>query len=260
MQSTRDNINYKFIPSCVTSFDNITRKHTILVNDIYEKYEATAEVSGELIICNDANQMKNYGRTIVKETFESYLIRLENRNPKKDIWIYNIINGVTEQDSILYRDKLCIVIPTYTWDSNDTSKLHILCLPTDTRLRTIRSLTSEHIPLLEHMKRETIQTIKNKYDLDESNLKMFFHYEPSTYHLHIHFVNIANDKVRSSVEYSHELNSVLFNLSICSDYYRIAMLNTSKEVNEDDKYEDENEDECECEVEVECEDECEDDK
>jgi len=30
------------------------------------------------------------------------------------------------------------------------------------------------------------------------------------------------------------------------------MLNTSKEVNEDDKYEDENEDECE--VEVECED------
>ena len=49
---------------------------------------------------------------------------------------------------------------------------------------------------------------------------------------------------------------MLFNLSICSDYYRIAMLNTSKEVNEDDKYEDESEVEVKCEVE--CEDESED--
>jgi hypothetical protein len=54
---------------------------------------------------------------------------------------------------------------------------------------------------------------------------MFFHYELSTYHLHIHFVNTANNDARSSVEYSHELNNVIFNLSIYSQYYKVALLN-----------------------------------
>ena len=106
------------------------------------------------------------------------------------------------------------------WDSKNIDKLHILCLPTDTTLRSIRSLTSVHIHLLEHMKKVTLDVIKEKYELDECYIKMFFHYEPSTYHLHIHFVNAANHDSRSSVEYSHELYNVLFNLSICSDYYQ----------------------------------------
>ena len=68
--------------------------------------------------------------------------------------------------------------------------------------------------------------IKQKYKIDEDYIKMFFHYEPSTYHLHIHFINVAHHDARSSVEYSHELHNVMFNLSICSDYYKRATLNT----------------------------------
>ena len=136
-----------------------------------------------------------------------------------------IIDGISEQDSILYRDNQCIIIPTYMWDCKTIDKLHLICLPTDTNLRSIRSLDSSHIPLLEHMKNVTLDVIKNRYNIDEYYIKMFFHYEPSTYHLHIHFVNLANNDARSSVEYSHELNNVIFNLSICSDYYKKAILN-----------------------------------
>jgi m7GpppX diphosphatase len=75
------------------------------------------------------------------------------------------------------------------------------------------------------MKKVTLETIKNKYGIDECYLKMFFHYEPSTYHLHIHFVNAAYHDARTSVEYSHELNNVIFNLSIYSQYYKVAILN-----------------------------------
>lgn len=101
----------------------------------------------------------------------------------------------------------------------------MLCLPVDKTLRTIRSLNASHISLLEHMKYVTLDVIKTKYEISESYIKMFFHYEPSTYHLHIHFVHINNQECRSSVEYSHELNNVIFNLSICSDYYQRAILN-----------------------------------
>jgi len=225
MQLTIENVNYKFIPSKVTSFDQIVRNKKTMENDIYEKYEATAEISGELIICNDVTKMKHTEKKLVRETYEEYLISLQKRDPNKDKWIYNIVDGSSEQEQILYRDESCIVIPTYMWDSVNIDKLHILCLPTDVTLRSIRSLTAEHIELLEHMKKVTLETIKNKYGLDECYLKMFFHYEPSTYHLHIHFVNTAYHESRSSVEYSHELNNVIFNLSLYSQYYKVAILN-----------------------------------
>jgi hypothetical protein len=225
MQVTIDNVNYKFLPSRLTNVDSIIKNKMTLKNDIYEKYDATALIDGELIICNDANLMRRSEKKIIRESYEDYLKYIIKRDPKKDQWIYNIIDGTSEQDSILYRDELCIIIPTYMWDGKTVDKLHVLCMPTDVTLRCIRSLNSSHIPLLEHMKRKTVEVIKNNYNLDEPYLKKFFHYEPSTYHLHIHFVNSTCHDSRSSVEYSHELNNVIFNLCICDSYYQQAILN-----------------------------------
>ena len=223
MQITIDNINYKFIPSNLTSL--LKKEDLVLKNDIYEKYIATAEVEGELIVCNDINKMRKFEKKLVRETYEDYLKYLKKRDIEKDRWIYNIIDGISEQKSILYRDNQCIIIPTYMWDGKNIDNLHLLCLPIDTTLRSIRSLNLSHIPLLEHMKNVTLNIIKNQYNIDECYIKTFFHYEPSTYHLHIHFIHISNQDARSSVEYSHELNNVIFNLTICSDYYQKATLN-----------------------------------
>jgi hypothetical protein len=218
---------YKFIPSNVVSFDNIKTNNKKIDNDIYEKYDAKTEISGELIICNDMTKVIHRGIDFIDETYSEYINDLEKRDPKKDIWIYNIINGISEQEYILYRDDKCIVIPTYNWNVKDIDKLHILCLPIDTSLRTIRSLDETHIPLLEHMKKVTLQIIKDNFGLKECSIKKYFHYPPSSYHLHIHFVNNLV-KYGSSIEYSHDLNSVIFNLSICSDYYKKIVLNKIK--------------------------------
>jgi m7GpppX diphosphatase len=225
MQQTIDNINYKFIPSKVTSFDIITKIKQTMENDIYEKYEATTEISGELIICKDVTQLKQGVKRLVQEDYETYLQTLEKRDIKKDIWIYNIIDGISEQEYILYRDDKCIVFINYFWDGKDIDKLQLLCMPIDRNLRSIRSLDASHISLLEHMKIVTLQVIREKYGLEEEYIKMYFHYEPSTYHLHIHFVNIASNQLHSSVEYSHELNNVIFNLKMKTDYYKIIKLN-----------------------------------
>lgn len=223
MQFTIDNKNYKFIPSHIVSIDSIINYEKTLDNDIYEKYEASANISGELIICNDVSKMKNKTIKLFQETYSDYVKYIKTRDYKKDVWIYNIIDGISEQHSILFKDEKCIIIPTITWNSTNLDKLHILCIPTDKTLRCIRSLESCHIPLLEHMRNVSLQTIKNKYGLDECFLKVFFHYEPSTYHLHIHFVNIMVD-TGSSIEYSHELNNVIFNLTLDSNYYKKAIL------------------------------------
>jgi m7GpppX diphosphatase len=169
--------------------------------------------------------LKKSAKQIVKETHEEYLDVIMKRDIEKDKWIYNIIDGLAEQENIMYRDDFSISMPTYTWDAKNVERLHILCIPMDKQLRTIRELTKEHIPLLEHMKKTTLEKIEQVYGLKEGSLKIYFHYEPSTYHLHIHFVNIKYKDAGSSVEYSHDLDSVIFNLSLDSDYYRKIKLN-----------------------------------
>jgi m7GpppX diphosphatase len=225
MQQTIENINYRFIPSHVYNIEKTMKNKKTMENDIYEKYEATAIVDGELIICKDASQMKQRVKKLVREDYEMYMQTLEKRDPKKDIWIYNIIDGISEQESILYRDDKCMVFVNYFWDGKDVDKLQLLCMPTDRSLRTIRSLDVSHVPLLKHMRNITLDLIREKYGLEEGTIKMYFHYEPSTYHLHIHFVNTASCHLHSSVEYSHELNNVIFNLKMMPDYYKIALLN-----------------------------------
>lgn len=224
MHYINNNKYYKFIPSRIISIDDINKK-CLLKNDIYDKYQTNASVEGELIVCGDISQPVFFQKKIIKETYDDYLKIIEKRDILKDKWIYNIIDGISEQDSVIYRDDKCIVIPSYTWDLNDITKLHILCIPIDTKLRTIRSLEFNHIPLLKHMKMVTCAAIKEKYGINECYIKQFFHYEPSTYHLHIHFMDISNTESQSSVEYSHELNNVIFNLFICSDYYKKIIMN-----------------------------------
>jgi m7GpppX diphosphatase len=135
------------------------------------------------------------------------------------------LDGIAEQDAILYCDKHVIVIPNYSWNGKDIEKMHILTFPTDKLLRSIRDLTANHIELLQYCKEKTIETIKKTYGFNEQMIKMYFHYSPSTYHLHIHSVLTSNTDCNSSVEYSHELSNVIFNLSLKSDYYQLAIMN-----------------------------------
>lgn len=225
MEITYGKVNHKFIPHTVMSFPNVRKVKTILENDSFKKYQAIAEVKGEYIVCNDITKLKKYTKRIVKETYEEYVEFVKNRDIEKDRWIYNIIDGNAEQDKILYKDDLIVVVPTYTWDSQNIDKLHILCLPTDKSLRTIRDLTLENVELLEHMRKITLEQIEEKYGLKEESMKMFFHYDPSTYHLHIHFINTQHTESWSSVEYSHDLDTVIFNLKLDNEYYKKIKLN-----------------------------------
>ncbi len=228
MELIEGNIKHKFIATNVLSFENIDKTKCIFKNDVFSKFETTLLVKGEYILCEDITKLKKYSKHIRKESYKEYCEYIQKRDPSKDQWIYNIISGNNEQDKILHRDEDCIVIPSYTWDAKNVDKLHILSIPNDIKLRSIRDLNHSHINLLKHLKYTGISCIKEKYNLEECDLKIFFHYDPSTYHLHIHFINVNYTECFSSVEYSHDLDQVIFNLSINSDYYKLALLNVRR--------------------------------
>ena len=226
IDTTKD-FDYKFILNSDWT-KNIVSYDQIFKNDIYTKYNSTLnDVEGELIICNDINKTDIFCQKVVSETYQEYLELIAQRNFIKEQWSYNIIDGVAEQDKILFRDEQIIIIPCYTWTRQDEnlSQMHILVFPLDKSLHSIRDLTETHINLLKHIKKTTLEVIKNKYNFDEDILKMFLHYSPSTYHLHIHFTLITNTQSNSSVEYSHDLTNVINILSVKSDFYQTIIMN-----------------------------------
>ena len=222
--NTETNKKYTFIP-CNDWITKIIIKDNIFHNDIYEKYDAEININGELIVCNDIRKINRFCKKIISETYDEYLEIIKNHDFKKEQWVYNILDGISEQEKILYRDEKIVIVMDYKWDGFNINKLYLLTFPTDKTIHTLRSLNFSHVDLLKHIKYKTIEIIKQKYNYDNEFIKAFIHYAPQTYHLHIHFTPITNDDANSSVEYSHDLTNVIYNLEIKGDYYQSIILN-----------------------------------
>jgi m7GpppX diphosphatase len=223
LYKTDSEMSYSFVIGS-DWLDKVNKGNLVFENDSFQKFDANLNIDGELVICNDIKKLNFSQKKLIEESYEDYLKFINNYNFAKDKWIYNILDGTAEYDKVLYLDTDILIIPSYLWNGTDISKMHILTMPFDKTLHSIRDLNETHIPLLEKIRDQTINLIKSKYGIDRDKLKMFLHYAPSTYHLHVHFGLISNTEMGSSVEYSHELNSVINILKLIPNYYQLITM------------------------------------
>ena len=130
---------YSFYPS-ENWIDNVKKTNVSKINDCFESYEANLNVSGKLIVCSDSSKVKNFCNKTEMETYEEYQKLINEYDMERDKWIYNIIDGESEQEHVIYRDDKILIIPDYKWNVDDIVKIHLLTIPIDKTLRTIRSL------------------------------------------------------------------------------------------------------------------------
>lgn len=105
---------------------------------------------------------------------------------QKDAWIYKILDGTLEQNYVLYRsDEFIVVHHQY----KNKMTIQLMVIPTDRSLRTLRELRPIHLNLLERMKTKGIEMIKTFGNINDNDIKCYFHYPPSTYHLHLHIAH-----------------------------------------------------------------------
>lgn len=192
-------------------------------NDRFTKYTVTVNLEGSIIKIDDATDEESNDiictYTLNTETYEEYLQKKMNVNIKNVQWIYNIIDKLCEQENILYRDDECVIIPTYTWNG-DVNKLHILGIGTDKSIMTLRDLGTDNIPMLEHIREKGLEYIKKIYNIDKCMIRVYIHYPPSTWSLHIHFELISNITSSCVTEYCHNLSQVIYNLKLDNNYYK----------------------------------------
>jgi m7GpppX diphosphatase len=134
----------------------------------------------------------------------------KRRDVGKLDWIFNIIEGRTEQEDVIYRegsvsksqsligtpeqDEGFLLLPDLNWDRKTMTSLHLLCLISRRDIWTIRDLTPRHIPWLVHIRSKVLHATASLYpNISEDQLKLYFHYQPTYHHLHIHIVHVLLD-------------------------------------------------------------------
>ncbi|CZR63488.1 related to histidine triad protein member [Phialocephala subalpina] len=169
--------------------------------------EDVADLKINLIYPCTEQHVKKYnkqGVRMVVETPEIYREKvkpymLAKREQGRLNWVWNIIDGKTEVEDVIVRtpqgrdgDEGFLLLPDLNWDRKTMEGLHLLGLVERRDIWSLRDLRKKHLPWLRHMREKFVQaTVKTYPELEEDQLKLYVHYQPTYYHFHIHIVHVA---------------------------------------------------------------------
>jgi m7GpppX diphosphatase len=123
---------------------------------------------------------------------------LAKRDQGRLNWVFNIIDGKTEVEDVIFRtplgkhgDEGFLLLPDLNWDRKTMESLHLLGLVERRDIWSLRDLRKKHIPWLQHMRAKFIEATTKTYpELEADQLKLYVHYQPTYYHFHIHIVHV----------------------------------------------------------------------
>ncbi|KAK9462927.1 HIT-like domain-containing protein [Lipomyces oligophaga] len=195
------------------SFTSISELQLLDSNDVYRWYRATIiqdvtsmpSLKLSLIWPATAAHIAKYSsskRRLIVETPELYSLYHEpyinSMRGERLRWVYNILDHRVESDRIVYEnsDKLkgFILLPDLKWDRVSTDSLYLVAIVHRRDIFSIRDLNKTHLNWLKEMRDQILTKVCESYpDLQPTQLRLYFHYLPSYYHLHVHVTNVLYD-------------------------------------------------------------------
>jgi m7GpppX diphosphatase len=197
------------VPGSLASLRNLG------ANDIYHWYmgssgpggdEAFADLKINLIYPCTEQHIKKYSKQGVRFVTETPAIykdkvqpfMLEKREAGRLNWVFNIIEGRKEQEDVIYRtpygedpEEGFLLLPDLNWDRTTLEALHLLGLVERRDIWSLRDLRKKHITWLRHIRTKFIEATTKVYPtIEEDQLKLYVHYQPTYYHFHIHIVHV----------------------------------------------------------------------
>jgi len=212
-----------------------TKTIETLKNDVYTTFDIfsnslKADMKATLIFPATEKHISKYSEHepfIIHETPELYrdvTLPCIEAGKFSIQWVYNILEKKKEAERIVTEDSDSdsgfILIPDMKWDGEKIESLYLVAIAHNRNLKSIRDLRAEHLPLLKNILKKGQDSIKQKYNVGPDKLRVYFHYQPSYHHLHIHFTHLQFDAPGSDVMRAHLLNDVIDNLTIDSEFYQ----------------------------------------
>ncbi|XP_037819880.1 m7GpppX diphosphatase [Lucilia sericata] len=212
---------------------------TQFINNIYGSYQCTppAKLSGvkaTVVYPATDKHIEKYSicqKFVINETPELYkeiTLPYITTSQFSLEWVYNILEHKQEKERIIFEDpdpeNGFILLPDLKWDGRNVENLYVLAITHKRDIKSLRDLNSSHLPLLRNIRSRIAEVIETRYGILATQLRMYFHYQPSFYHLHIHINPVRNDAPGIWCEKSHMLDTVINNLELLPDYYQKATL------------------------------------
>ncbi|BDA50605.1 m7GpppX diphosphatase [Coccomyxa sp. Obi] len=221
------------LPSILSSDTQMTIQFQ---NDVYAKYTGTPAPSDSQInidIIHPATEKHISKFTaqqylLVKETPGTYetvtLPYIESIPSSRIQWVFNILGKKAEVERLIFEDDDLttgfVLHPDMKWDQKHVEGLYCIAIVHRRDVRSLRDLRQEHLPLLRNMRRKGVQALVERYGIREDELRVYIHYQPSYYHLHVHFLHVSHDAgAGMAVGKAHLLNDIIDNIEIMPDYY-----------------------------------------
>ncbi|KAE8592037.1 hypothetical protein XENTR_v10018632 [Xenopus tropicalis] len=144
------------------------------------------------------------------------------------MWVYNILEKKAEAERIVYENpdpaNGFVLIPDFKWNQKQVEDLYLIAICHQRGIRSLRDLNADHLPLLMNILEEGKEAILKRYGITGNKLRIYLHYQPSYYHLHVHFTVLGHDAPGSSVERAHLLCDVIQNIESNPQYYQTRTL------------------------------------
>lgn len=135
--------------------------------------------------------------------------------------MFNVIDKTKEVELCVFRNDLFTLQLDYKFNRGDIETLYLLAIPLQKDLKTLRDLTSEHLPLLYSIRDNSLKAIQERFGLASTQIKCLLHYLPTYYHLHVHFVHVSQImRVGGFCGKSVFLDDVIENIEIDGQYYQ----------------------------------------
>ncbi|KAK3804128.1 hypothetical protein RRG08_015702 [Elysia crispata] len=217
-----------------------TRTTETLSNDIYSTHDAFSPgLSPDLkatVICpateKHISKYSEHEPFLVRETPDLYKNVTEPCMAQSKFsiqWVYNILEKKTESERIVVEDSDpdlgFVLLPDMKWDRKNIDQLYLVAIVHKHGIRSLRDLGSEHLPLLENIRTKGLAAIKKNFGVAAHQMRVCLHYQPSYYHLHVHFTNLRLDSPPGSdVLRAHLLDDVIDNIHTDPDFYQKATI------------------------------------
>ncbi|XP_010006403.1 PREDICTED: m7GpppX diphosphatase [Chaetura pelagica] len=218
---------------------DLLKKHTKLElqmsNDIYSTYHLyppleLSEIKTTVVYPATEKHLQKYLRQevhLIRETWEDYkditLPFIQSQSFSIQ-WVYNILEKKAEADRIIHENRDpsngFVLVPDLKWNQNQLDDLYLIALIHRRDVLSLRDLTAEHLPLLRNILQEGKEAVMKRFGVPSSQLRIYLHYQPSYYHLHVHFTALGYDAPGTSVERAHLLADVIDNLATDSMFYQ----------------------------------------
>ena len=167
----------------------------------------------------------------VIESYDDYMRKLENLDEINFAWIRKIISGEAEQEKVMEKNDEFLVVRDWKFDIThdeegnaifDKEKLHVLGIPI-AQIGSMRDIKTEHIPMLIDIKERGVELCREIFGVQRDEIKIYFHYPPTTYHLHVHFTWVDLSDSTVNFELAYDFDTVMRNIKLDPNYYAEPM-------------------------------------